>query len=53
MFLAPFFTILSAMALVGDSDNLVFGAVTEGVLITAAIFSCSKRVLAKHKRKAP
>jgi len=52
MFLAPFFTILSAMALVGDSDNLVFGAVTEGVLITAAIFSCSKRAPVGTKRKA-
>jgi hypothetical protein len=52
MFLAPFFTILFAIALVGDSDNLVFGAVTEGVLITAAIFSCSKRVSDGSKRKA-
>jgi hypothetical protein len=52
MFLAPFFTILSAMALVGDSDNLVFGAVTEGVLITAAIFSCSKRAPIGTKREA-
>jgi hypothetical protein len=51
MFLAPFFTILFAIALVGDSDNLVFGAVTQGVLITAAILSSSKRVPVKNERK--
>jgi hypothetical protein len=53
MFLAPFFTILFAIALTGDSDNLVFAAVMEGALVTAAVFACSKRVPAESKRKTP
>jgi hypothetical protein len=43
IFLAPFFTTLMAMALVSDSDNLVFGAVTQGALVFAAIFTASTR----------
>jgi hypothetical protein len=43
MFLAPFFTILFVTALTGDSDNLVFAAVMEGALITAAVFVASRR----------
>jgi hypothetical protein len=42
-FLAPFFTILFVTALTGDSDNLVFAAVMEGALITAAVFAASRR----------
>lgn len=42
MFLAPFFTILFATALVGDSDSVVFGAVTEGALIFAALLAASR-----------
>ena len=43
MFLAPFFTILFVTALTGDSDNLVFAAVMEGALVTAAVFAASRR----------
>lgn len=43
MFLAPFFTILFVTALTGDSDILVFAAVMEGALVTAAIFASSGR----------
>jgi hypothetical protein len=42
MFLAPFFTILFVTSLTGDSDNLVFAAVMEGALITAAVFAASR-----------
>jgi hypothetical protein len=42
MFLAPFFTILFATGLTGDSDNLVFAAVMEGTLVTAAVFAASR-----------
>jgi hypothetical protein len=41
MFLAPLFTILFATALTGDSDNLIFAAVMEGALVTAAVFAAS------------
>jgi hypothetical protein len=51
MFLAPFFTILFAVALTGDSDNLVFAAVMEGALVTAAVLACSKQVPAESQRK--
>ena len=43
IFLAPFFTILFAMAFIGDSDTLVFGAVTEGALIFICLFAASRR----------
>jgi hypothetical protein len=43
LFLAPLFAILVATGLVGDSDNLVFGAVSEGTLVCAAVFLASKR----------
>lgn len=43
MFLAPFFAILFVAGLVGDSDNLVFAAVTEGTLVCAAVFAASRR----------
>ena len=47
MLLAPFLAILFATGLAGDSDNLVFAAVTEGTLIFTAIFLSSKRLPAK------
>ncbi len=43
IFLAPFFTILFAMAFIGDSDTVVFGAVTEGALIFICLFAASRR----------
>lgn len=46
MFLAPLFAILFVGGLVGDSDNLVFAAATEGTLVLAAVFLASKRRLA-------
>ncbi|MFY9528448.1 MAG: hypothetical protein WAR24_06030 [Candidatus Acidiferrales bacterium] len=42
LFLAPFFTILFVAGLVYDSDNLVFFAVTNGALISAAMFAASR-----------
>jgi hypothetical protein len=41
-FLAPFFTLLLVTALVCDSDVLVFFAVTQGLLVTVAIFGSRK-----------
>jgi hypothetical protein len=43
MFLAPFFSLLFLIALIGDSDNLVFAAVTQGALIVTAVFAASDR----------
>jgi hypothetical protein len=43
-FLAPFFTFLIVTALVCDSDVLVFFAVTQGALITTALFASVNRV---------
>jgi hypothetical protein len=43
MFLAPFWAMLFAFAFVGDSDNLVFAAVTQGAIVTAAILAASNR----------
>jgi len=51
MFLAPFFSILFATAFVGDSDNLVFAALTEGALVVAAIFAASKRVQMESEKR--
>jgi hypothetical protein len=44
MLLAPFFSILFAIVLVGDSDNLVYAVLTQGVLIAAALFASTNRV---------
>jgi len=44
MFLAPFWATLFASAFVGDSDNLVFAAMTHGAIVTTAILAVSKRV---------
>jgi len=41
---APFFCILSAIALVGDSDNLVYAVLTQAVLIATALFASSDRI---------
>jgi len=46
--LAPFFCILSAIVLVGDSDNLVYAVLTQGVLIAAALFASSDSVREPH-----
>lgn len=43
MFLAPFWAVLFASAFFGDSDNLVFAAVTHGAIVATAIFAASKR----------
>jgi hypothetical protein len=43
LFLAPFFAMLFVGGLVGDSDNLVFAALTEGTLVCAAVFAASRR----------
>lgn len=43
MILAPFLALLFVAGLVGDSDNLVFAAVTEGTLVFAAVFAASRR----------
>jgi hypothetical protein len=43
LFLAPLFAIFVATGLVGDSDNLVFAAITEGTLVCAAVFLASRR----------
>jgi hypothetical protein len=43
MFLAPFWAVLFASAFVSDSDNLVFAALTHGVLVAIAVFAASKR----------
>lgn len=44
MFIAPFFVILSAIVLVGDSDNLVHAVLTEGVLVASALVASSNRI---------
>jgi hypothetical protein len=44
LFLAPLFTSLIVRALVYDSDNIFFFAVTQGMLVSAAVFLASKRV---------
>jgi hypothetical protein len=41
--LAPLFTMWCASALVSDSDNLVFAAVTQGTLVIAAVIASSVR----------
>jgi hypothetical protein len=46
--LAPFCTLMIAVALVCDSDVLVFFAISEGSLISALIFTASRRVPAEH-----
>jgi hypothetical protein len=51
MFIAPFFSILFVIAFVGDSDNLVFAALTEGAVVVAAIFAASKIVHMESERK--
>jgi hypothetical protein len=43
IFLAPLLTILFVAGLVGDSDNIVFAAITEGTLVFAAVCLASKR----------
>lgn len=45
MFLAPFFISMLVVALVYDSDVLVFFAATEGALICAFIIAASTRIL--------
>jgi|SRR5271156_1854230 len=52
MFLAPFFALMFLVALISDSDNLVFAAVTQGALIVTAIFAVSERQRA-GKGKTP
>lgn len=47
LLLAPFITVLFVIALVGDSDNLVYAAVTEGALVSTAIFAACKRQVVK------
>jgi len=44
MFLAPFWAVLFASAFVGDSDNLVFAALTHGAIVAIAVFAASKRL---------
>ncbi len=44
MLLAPFFSILFAIVLVGDSDNLVYAVLTQGVLIATALFASTNRI---------
>jgi len=43
LMLAPFFTILFVSTLVGDSDNVVFGAITQGALVFSCLYLASKR----------
>jgi hypothetical protein len=43
MYLAPFFALMFLVALISDSDNLVFAAVTQGALVTTAIFLASQK----------
>lgn len=43
MFLAPLFAMLFANALVGDSDNLIYAVVIQGVLVSFAVFAASNR----------
>jgi len=43
LFLAPLFAMWFGNALVSDSDNLVFGVVTQGLLVILAIVAASKR----------
>jgi len=52
MYLAPFFALMFLVALISDSDNLVFAAVTQGALITTAIFLASDRRARKGNRPA-
>jgi hypothetical protein len=47
LLLAPFFTVLFVAALVADSDNLVFAAVTEGALVSTAVFAACRRHVEK------
>ena len=51
MLIAPFFSILFATAFVGDSDNLVFAALTEGAVVVAAIFAASKRLQMESEKR--
>jgi hypothetical protein len=43
MLLAPLFSMWFIIALVGDSDNLVFAVITQGALVIAAVFFSSVR----------
>lgn len=43
MFLAPFWAMMFASAFISDSDNLVYAALTHGVMVVAAVFAASKR----------
>jgi hypothetical protein len=43
LLLAPFFTILFVIGFVGDSDVLVFGAVTQGALPVACVYLASRK----------
>lgn len=47
MFVAPFFALMFLVALISDSDNLVFAAVTQGALVMTAIFVASDRQQAR------
>ncbi|MGH9862829.1 MAG: hypothetical protein ACRD35_05330 [Candidatus Acidiferrales bacterium] len=49
LLLAPFVTLLFVVRLIGDSDNLVFTAVSEGTLATACLL-ISSRVLRLQNR---
>lgn len=42
LFLAPFFAILFAIAFTGDSDNVVFAAITQGTLVFLCLRLSSK-----------
>lgn len=44
LFLAPFFTIMFLTGFVYDSDNVVYFSLTEGALISAALFAASKHL---------
>jgi hypothetical protein len=52
MYLAPFLALMFLVALISDSDNLVFAAVTQGALVTTAIFLASERRARKENRPA-
>lgn len=52
MYLAPFFALMFLVALISDSDNLVFAGVTQGALVTTAIFLASDRRARKGNRPA-
>lgn len=43
-YLTPFFAIMFASAFIGDSDNVVFGALTEGAWVSALLFFLTKRI---------